>query len=65
MRDRLKEIDIKKRTYCFFADMNKMKIKIDEKLQRNIDVQKYKELWNKVRDLIRIMINNSDNYIEK
>ena len=36
MRDRLKEIDIKKRTYCFFADMNKMKIKIDEKPQRNI-----------------------------
>ena len=27
--------------------------------------KKYKELWNKIRDLIRSITNNSDNYNEK
>ena len=28
-------------------------------------LKKYEELWNKIRDLIRSVTNNSDNYDEK
>ena len=28
-------------------------------------IKKYEELWNKIRDLIRSITNNSDNYDEK
>ena len=28
-------------------------------------LKKYKELWNKIRDVIRLINNNSDNYDEK
>ena len=33
--------------------------------ERKITIKKYKELWNKIRDLIRSITNNSDNYDEK
>ena len=33
--------------------------------ERKITMKKHKELWNKIRDLIRSITNNSDNYDEK
>ena len=28
-------------------------------------MKKYEKLWNKIRDIIRSITNNSDNYVEK
>ena len=33
--------------------------------ERRETVEKYEELWNKIRDLIRSITDNSDNYDEK
>ena len=33
--------------------------------QRIDTLKKYENLWNKIRDLIRSITNNSDNYDEK
>ena len=33
--------------------------------ESNDTLKKYEELWNKIRDLIKSIINNSDNYHKK
>ena len=119
MSNKLKEIDIKYRTYYFFVDMIKVKnpdpnkIKIDEKSYKNIliyhigyvtinslkalhltindvngyledsngnkyltlvptdesmkkyEIKSMEELWNKIRNLIKSITNNSDYYYKK
>ena len=124
MSNKAKELEIKNRTYYFFNHIiNKKidpnKIKIDEKLYKNILIyyigyvtitdskyvkinsvnllyliinkvngyfeefngnkyltlvptnetkektKKYEELWSKIRDLIKSIMKNSDNYVEK
>ena len=125
MSNKVKDIDIKNRTYYFFDDIIKLKnfdssnIKIDEESYKNIliyyigyvtikdskyikinsvnplylifnkvngyfeeingnkyltlvptnenkeKIKKYEELWSKIRDLIRSITKNSDDYDEK
>ena len=125
MSNKVKEIDIKNRAYCFFDDIidienfDSINIKIDEKSYKDIFIyyighvtikdskylktnsvnplylifnkvngyfeeinenkyltlvptneskgktKKYEELWSKIKDLIRLITKNSDDYDEK
>ena len=50
----------------YFEEINKSKyLTLVLTNESKVKVKKYEELWNKIRDLIRSVTKNSDDYYEK
>ena len=59
MGNKVKDLNIKNRTYYFFDDIINIRKKRYEKIKR------YEKLWIKIRYLIRSITKNLDDYDEK
>ena len=49
----------------YFEEINKSKYLMLVPAERKEKIKKYEEQWSKIRDLIRSITKNSDNYFEK
>ena len=50
----------------YFEEINKIKyLTLVHTNERKVIIKKYEELWSKIRDLIRLVTKNSDDYDEK
>ena len=53
----------------YFEEINEnkylMQVPTNESKEKIKDLKKYKDLWSKIKDLIRLIIKNSDGYDEK